>query len=68
MKNGATGLSGGTPINIDSTVDSLMCEDNCRLVVDPNAQGSTAPVLTIADNDDSILDNLNGTSSTASPK
>ncbi|MCV0431016.1 hypothetical protein [Nitrosopumilus sp.] len=58
------GASGGTAINIDSSVSSLMCEDNCRLLVNPNVQGSTNPVLTIQDNDDSILDNLNATRGT----
>ena len=61
------GASGGTPINIDSSAASLMCEDNCRMIVNANVQSSTASVLTLADNDDSILANLNGTSSTASP-
>ncbi len=61
------GASGGAAINIDGTVDSLMCEDNCRLLIDTNAQGAANAVLTIADNDDSILTNLNGISSTVSP-
>ena len=61
-ENGATG---GAAINIDSTVDSLMCEDNCRMVVNANAQGSTLPVLTIQDNDDSILTQLNITAAGA---
>ena len=60
------GGSGGKAINIDSIVRSLMCEDNCRFLIDTNAQSSTNPVLTIADNNDSMLDNLS-TSSTASP-
>ncbi len=55
------GGSGGAAININSQVDSLMCEDNCRLFVDANAQGSTLPVLTIQDNDDSILTQLDVT-------
>ena len=38
-----------------------MCEDNCRLVIDTNTQSATNTVLTIQDNDDSILDNLNAT-------
>ncbi len=33
-------------------LDSLMCEDNCRLLIDPNTQGATNPVLTLQDNDD----------------
>ena len=32
-----------------------MCEDNCRLLVDANAQSATNNVLTISDNDDSII-------------
>lgn len=57
------GAISGNATNIDSMTALLMCEDNCRLHIDTNAQGSTAPVLTIADNDDSILDNLNNGSS-----
>ena len=53
------GGSGGAAINIDSLADSLMCEDNCRMVVNANVQGSTLPVLTLQDNDDSILNQLN---------
>ncbi len=55
------GKSGGDAFNIDSTINSLMCDGNCRLHVDTNAQGSTNPVITIQDNDDSILHNLNKT-------
>ena len=61
------GASGGAPINIAASTASLMCEDNCSLIIDLNAQNATNNVLTIADNDDSILLNLNGSSSTASP-
>jgi hypothetical protein len=38
-----------------------MCEDNCNLLINTNVQGATNPVLTIQDNDDSILVNLNAT-------
>jgi hypothetical protein len=56
------GGAAGNAINIDSTLDSLMCEDNCRLLVNTNVQGATNPVLTLQDNDDSILTLLNATS------
>jgi hypothetical protein len=49
------GASGGTAINIDSTLDNLMCEDNCRLLVNSNVQNAANPVLTLQDNDDSII-------------
>ena len=45
----------GTPINIDDSIASLMCDGNCRLLIDVNAQNSDEDVLTIADNDDSRL-------------
>jgi hypothetical protein len=47
-------VTGGS-INIDSTLDNLMCEDNCRLLVNVNKQSSANSVLTIQDNDDSII-------------
>jgi len=59
------GGPGGAAINIESFTQSLMCEDNCRMLIDTNAQGSTLPVLTIQDNDDSILTNLNATFGTS---
>ena len=62
------GGSGGNAIKISSSQRSaLMCEDNCILNINPNVQSSTANVLTVQDNADSILVNGNGTSSTASP-
>ncbi|MGY5147046.1 MAG: hypothetical protein ACW9W4_03490 [Candidatus Nitrosopumilus sp. bin_7KS] len=57
------GASGGTAINIENTLNDLMCEDNCRLLVNTNAQSAANPVLTIQDNDDSILTKLNSTRS-----
>ncbi|EIJ65645.1 hypothetical protein BD31_I0645 [Candidatus Nitrosopumilus salaria BD31] len=57
------GGSGGAAININSKLSSLMCEDNCRLLVNPNVQNAANPVLTIQDNDDSILTQLNTTAS-----
>ncbi|MEC4849345.1 MAG: hypothetical protein RI100_09180 [Nitrosarchaeum sp.] len=44
-------------INIDSVLGALMCEDNCRLLVNTNTQGATNPVLTLQDNGDSVLNN-----------
>jgi hypothetical protein len=45
----------GGVINIDSSLGSLMCEDNCRLLVNANKQGSSNPVLTLQTNDDSQI-------------
>jgi len=45
-------------INTDSVLGSLMCEDNCRLLVNANKQSAANPVLTLQDNADSVL---NGT-------
>ena len=59
------GASGGAAINIESTTQALMCEDNCRLLIDTNAQDSLLPVLTIQDNEDSILDQLDVTAAGA---
>jgi hypothetical protein len=64
-ENGAQagdGVAGGV-IDISNSLGDLMCEDNCVLVVDANAQGSTNNVLTLQDNDDSVLV-LNSTNST----
>ncbi|MBS3922481.1 MAG: hypothetical protein KGZ37_04945 [Nitrosarchaeum sp.] len=47
-------VAGGV-INIDSVLSSLMCEDNCRLLVNVNKQGSANNVLTLQDNGDSVL-------------
>jgi hypothetical protein len=56
-ENGATG---GAAIKLTPQQQSaLMCEDNCNLLVNSNVQGSANPVLTIQDNDDSILTQLN---------
>jgi hypothetical protein len=54
------GASGGTPIKLTAQQrSSLMCEDNCNLLINRNVQNAAFPVLTIQDNDDSILANLN---------
>ncbi len=48
---------GDTPENTDDNLltgklNELMCEDNCRLLINPNAQSALNPVLTLQDNDD----------------
>ena len=40
-----------------------MCEDNCVLLLDVNAQNAAKPVLTLRDNEDTILIQLNTTAS-----
>ena len=57
------GLSGGVAINILNVTQALMCEDNCVLNIDVNAQDAANNVLTLQDNDDSILTQLNTTTS-----
>jgi len=57
------GGAGGSALTTTGTLPDLMCEDNCVLIIDTNVQGSTAPVLTVQDNDDSILTQLNGIAS-----
>ncbi|EGP94413.1 Putative PKD domain protein [Nitrosarchaeum koreense MY1] len=54
-------------INIDSALGNLMCEDNCRLLVNVNKQGATNPVLTLQDNGDTVL-LLNGTDANLASK
>ena len=54
-ENGAS--VGDTPENTDDNLltgllDELMCEDNCRLLINPNVVGASNPVLTLQDNDD----------------
>jgi hypothetical protein len=39
--------------NLTDVLDDLMCEDNCKLLFTPDEQGTD--VITIQDNDDSIL-------------
>ena len=46
-------VAGGV-IDISDDLDDLMCEDNCILLLDVDAQGSGA-VITIQDNDDSVI-------------
>ena len=52
------GGSGGEALSTTNTLGDLMCADNCVLLLDLNAQSVTNPVLTLQDNDDSILDQL----------
>ena len=47
--NGTAGV-----IDISPVLSDLMCEDNCVLLLDTNAQG-TGDVVTLQDNDDSVL-------------
>ena len=50
---------GGRALTTKAQLGNLMCEDNCVLKVDLNAQNAANNVLTIQDNDDSILAQLN---------
>ena len=57
MKTGGrAGDTNGTAgvIDISASLGNLMCEDNCILLVDVDAQGTDA-VITIQDNDDSEI-------------
>ena len=47
---------GAGVIDISESLNDLMCEDNCVLLLDPDNQG-TGNVLTIQDNDDSSISN-----------
>ncbi|ABX13443.1 hypothetical protein [Nitrosopumilus maritimus] len=58
------GASGGSALTLRTTLSSLMCEDNCVLTLDVDAQSSGTPVVTIQDNGDSILTQLNASSNT----
>ena len=49
------GRSGGEALTLASELDNLMCENNCILIIDTNLQDRKYPVLTIQDNDDSII-------------
>ncbi|KAF6247903.1 hypothetical protein C6990_00130 [Nitrosopumilus sp. b3] len=53
VEDGA-GTAGGI-INIKPTLPNMMIEDNGILIVNVNTQGSTANVLTLQDNDDSVI-------------
>jgi plastocyanin len=54
---------GDTPQNTDQTLtdslSNLMCEDNCRLLTTSDVQGKGF-VITLQDNDDSVLTNADG--------
>ncbi|ABX13097.1 hypothetical protein [Nitrosopumilus maritimus] len=58
------GASGGSALTLRTTLPNLMCEDNCVLKLDVDAQSSGTPVVTIQDNGDSILTQLNSTANT----
>jgi hypothetical protein len=62
-ENGQRGgtQTSGTAVPMNSTLSELMCEDNCILALDLDAQSSGTNVVTIQDNDDTIIVNLNGT-------
>jgi len=49
------GQSGGTALSLSDTLGSLMCEDNCVLKLDIDAQNSNTNVVTIQDNGDTVL-------------
>ena len=53
------GAVGGSALTTTAQLKNLMCEDNCVLNVDLNAQNAANNVLTIQDNEDSILTKLN---------
>ena len=53
VNNGAA--SGNGLSNIRSSLSDLMCEDNCLLRVNANQDNAANPVLTLQDNDDSVL-------------
>ncbi len=53
------GASGGKAVSTSGSLGDLMCADNCVLRIDTNAQSATNPVLTLQDNEDSILNQLN---------
>ncbi len=48
-------------VNISSELDLLLCETNCKLFIDLNAQGAEFPVLELQDNGDTDLAMLEGT-------
>ena len=49
------GQSGGTALSLSDTLGSLMCEDNCVLQLNIDAQSSGTNVVTIQDNGDTVL-------------
>ena len=55
------GQSGGAAQSTKASLASLMCEDNCVLLIDTNAQNSANPVITLQDNADTQLAQLNAT-------
>ena len=62
-ENGGTGLTDDVqsqPQSLAADLRSLMCEDNCILIIDTNVQDTGNGVLTIQDNDDSIIESYYG--------
>jgi len=57
------GASGGNAVTLKATLSNLMCEDNCVLKLNDDAQSSGTTVITLQDNGDSILTQLNSTAS-----
>ena len=49
------GLHVGHPINIHTHLSNLLCETNCDLLIDINAQNAVNPVLTLQDNSNTEL-------------
>ena len=43
----------GAAIDVSSALANLMCDDNCRLLLNPDAQGTGTDVVVLDDNDDS---------------
>ncbi|RMW36965.1 MAG: hypothetical protein EA446_08000, partial [Nitrosopumilus sp.] len=55
------GASGGAAKTLKAKLSDLMCEDNCVLKMNTDAQSSGTPALTIQDNGDTILTQINST-------
>jgi hypothetical protein len=60
------GQSGGNAVPLADTLPDLMCEDNCILTLDIDAQNSNTNVVTLQDNDDNALVQKGLTSTTNS--
>ncbi|MHA7646526.1 hypothetical protein [Nitrosopumilus sp. S4] len=58
-------VQGGT-IDITSQLSNLMCEDNCVLILNPDVQSTGSAIVTIQDNDDSIIEGGSENPATAS--
>ncbi len=62
---GTVANNAGSTNRLTDKLSSLMCEDNCVLIMNPDAQSSGTDVLTIQDNGDSALDTTKTTAATA---